>query len=166
MTRECHLLHGDDAGFKDSVKRFFRDTWNESEQEMPAEEVLRVIWIANDLLGTNFEVDSAELSRLIGNNTPDEFHEMQVKFMVSIVLHFVKQVSKYAPLLLVVVKHQFMSADDWFITHAVSLKIQSGKLRNVSLLLAGWPQRNKSFSDRYSHRDAAKCYKNFIAKFC
>ena len=43
MTRECHLLHGDDEGFKDSVYRFFNDTG--------MEEILPAIWVANDLLG-------------------------------------------------------------------------------------------------------------------
>ena len=43
MTRECHLLHGDDEGFKDSVYRFFSDTG--------MQDILPAIWVANDLLG-------------------------------------------------------------------------------------------------------------------
>merc|ERR1719334_283826 len=33
-------------------------------------------------------------------------------------------------------------------------------------MLAGWPQRTKSYSNRYSHRAAALCYKKFTGEFC
>eukprot|EP01083_Nonionella_stella_P298146 1012258_1 len=150
MTRECHLLHGDDEGFKDSVYRFFADTGMEG--------ILPAIWVANDLLGTKFHVEPEEEASI----KPEE----KMNFMIEIVLHFLRIVSQYAPLLLVIVKHQFMSKDDWFLTHAVCKKIRSGELRNVSFMVTGWPQRNKSYSNRYSHRDAALCYKTFREEYC
>ena len=92
--------------------------------------------------------------------------ETKMNFMIDIVLHFLRNVSQYAPLLLVIVKHQFMSKQDWFLTHAVCKKIKSGELKNVSFMIAGWPQRNKSYSNRYSHRDAAMCYQTFREEYC
>ena len=57
MTRECHLLHGDDEGFKDSVYRFFEDTIQDEDDDDRQsysdlkKDILSVIWVANELLG-------------------------------------------------------------------------------------------------------------------
>ena len=151
ITRQCHLLHGDAEQFKKSVWKFFNNTGKTDS--------LPFIYVANEIVNTTCDVPAEGDSRL------DIAETDRMNFLMEIILHFLRIVSQYAPLLLVIVKHQFMSKDDWYITHMICKKIRSGDLLNVSVLLSGWPQDSKCFSNRFSHRDAAVSYHTLREEF-
>ena len=114
MTRECHLLHGDTEGFKDSLWRFFKDTMFKKDANDKTEELTKFIWVANPLFGTNFPKPP---------NAESMPQSERMDYLLKIVMHFIKQVSKYAPLLLVICKHQYMSSEDWFVTNFVCQQV-------------------------------------------
>ncbi|ETO18086.1 hypothetical protein RFI_19204, partial [Reticulomyxa filosa] len=108
ITRECHLLTGDKEGYKKSIIRFLEDT---GKTDLAASEK---IWLANDLLGTDWKQPNLLIEEIR--------EEVRMDYLVKLILHFLRVVSQYAPLLLVIVKHEFMSRQDWFITHMVCKK--------------------------------------------
>ena len=89
--------------------------------------------------------------------------------MIEIILHFITQVSTYSVLSLFIVKMQFMNDLDWRITHAVceciKEKNKKKRLKNVCLILSGWPQTQKSHSNRYTHTHSAAKYQQIRKQF-
>merc|ERR1719361_2499543 len=68
----------------------------------------------------------------------EERKEMLLKYRVDIIVHLLKQVSRYSTMVILISKFQYMDLDDWAITDTVARKIKYNELLDVSLVLTGW----------------------------
>ena len=78
--------------------------------------------------------------------TEEQKKDLLLKYRVEIIIHLLKQVSKYSTMVILISKFQYMDLDDWAITETIANKINNGELCDVWLILAGWSMDTKSLT--------------------
>ena len=166
IVRECRLLRGDatpeaEAKFRDIFCQFLMDTeGGHLIKYLPVlNELLGTKFESEDsavqsLVGDRQRIGSFEDLRAheqvnsYVHDVPEEDSpsfdddkikkELLLKYRVDIIVHLLKQVSRYSTMVILISKFQYMDLDDWAITHTIAHKIKYRELYGVSLVLAGW----------------------------
>lgn len=99
--------------------------------------------------------------------SPPEKKELLLKYRVEIIVHLLKQVSRYSTMVILISKFQHMSLDDWDITETIARKIKYNELTDVSLVLAGWSMDTNALTHTISPEEK-QIQRNFerIKKLC
>lgn len=174
IVRECRLLRGDSSPaaeekFRECFKLFLKDTGGE--QFIPflpvLNELLGTAFTSDNTvvqriipdrqrIGSFDDLDGPEEEKSLNSYfdskggphdlTPKDRKELLLKHRVDIIIHLLKQVSRYSTMVILISKFQYMDLDDWAITDTVARKIKFNDLTDVSLVLTGWSMDTKALT--------------------
>jgi len=108
-----------------------------------------------------------EGSSLKNSMSESEKEALLLEYRVELIVHLLRQVSKYSTMVILVSKFQYMGLADWAITETIAKKIKQAELKDVSLVVAGWSMDTESLTYLVSPEDKA-IRRNFerIKKLC